>query len=692
VPVVVLDEPSEDLDAATERIVARLVRALAGSATVVMATHSARLVAAADRLIELVDGQVVRVQRQVPDGIAAAVECAVAADHIQPASPHAAVTGRGTFEPGAAAGWTLRGVIREAGAVAAVVRAALLAGVAGLAGLGLTVTSTWLISRAAEHPNVQALALAVVGVRAFAVGKALLRYLERLRAHDVALRLASGLRSRVFTALGARGRGAVALSAPDRGETLRRFVGDVDGIQDALVRGVVPAAGAAATAVGAVLVCTLLVPLAGLLLAAAVLFGGVAVPVWVRHRTVGETRGAELTGERDGRLTRLVDGLAELEAYGAATHAVEEIHAQDDAVASASRRVEFAGAVGTALGGIAEAAALAGVLFVGALAVASGGLAPVALAVLAACVLVAFETVGPLPTAAAAFSQARAGLCRVAALIAAAEVVPAPIDPLPAPSGALGLRSEHLTVWPAVSAPAALRDVAFELAPHTSLAVTGPSGCGKTSLLRAVLGLAPATGRLDVVGERTSQSGAPSEVGVALAGVGVSARPGVVAGSLQGDHVFDATLRDNLRVVAPEATDEDLDGVARSAGLLPVVRALPRGWSTPAGVDGALLSGGQRQRLLLARALLADPQVLLLDEPTAHLDAETEAAVLADLFAATTGRTVLLSTHRHAAARLADAELALGADGLPSASASSADPHRDPQSVPRKVLTVGPAE
>src|SRR5581483_10054615 len=171
--------------------------------------------------------------------------------------------------------------------------------------------------------------------------------------------------------------------------------------------------------------------------------------------------------------------------------------------------------------------------------------------------------------------------------------------------------------------------------------VVGPSGCGKSTLLAAAVRLLrPAAGRLDVTG---------SDGAVELAALPAAAVPPLVAGSLQGDHVFDATLRDNVRLVRPAATDDELDAVARRVGLLDEIRALPRGWSTPAGADGAALSGGQRQRLLLARALLADPAVLVLDEPTAHLDAATEQVVLDDLLGATAGRTVLMSTHRSVA-------------------------------------------
>jgi len=168
--------------------------------------------------------------------------------------------------------------------------------------------------------------------------------------------------------------------------------------------------------------------------------------------------------------------------------------------------------------------------------------------------------------------------------------------------------------------------------------VVGPSGCGKSTLLASVLRLLPVqAGTLDLEGDHGS---------VPLAGLAAADLPPLIAGSLQGDHVFDASLRDNVLVVRPAASDAELSEVAARAGLAAFVDSLPLGWATPAGADGAALSGGQRQRLLLARALLANPAILVLDEPTAHLDEATERAVLSDLLAGTRGMTVLMSTHR----------------------------------------------
>ena len=189
------------------------------------------------------------------------------------------------------------------------------------------------------------------------------------------------------------------------------------------------------------------------------------------------------------------------------------------------------------------------------------------------------------------------------------------------------------------------------LRPGMRIAVTGPSGTGKTTLLAAVLRQLPLRGgALLLRGPAGSAD---------LRDLPARDLPPLVAGSLQGDHVFDATLADNLRLGRPAADEAALDEVARRVGLLDLIRALPAGWSTPAGPDGASLSGGQRQRLLLARALLADPAILVLDEPTAHLDHETERLVMDDLFDATQGRTMLLSTHRGMAADRVDATVDL---------------------------------
>jgi ATP-binding cassette subfamily C protein CydCD len=502
----------------------------------------------------------------------------------------------------------------------------------------------------------------VVGVRTFAIGRAVLRYAERLVTHDGALRMLAALRGRVFAAL--RPLPPSVLGGYGRGDLLRRFVGDVDGAQEGLVRAIVPVSGAVAGGLGAVILAAAFVPLAGLSLALGLLLAGGLVPV-LAYRGAGS--GAPLVhiaGQRDRRSAALVDTLDELVAYGQSEREVAAVSAADAQLRTASRRAAFAAAGGTFGSGVAAALTMAAVIAAAAQAVHAGRLPVVDVGVLAVCVLTGFEAVAALPAAFVAWARCRAGLQRVAEVTEQAAPFAEPATPAVAPEGHLGLTARDVTLTPAVDAPAVLRRGDLDLEPGRRIALVGPSGCGKSTVLTAALRMLPVRrGSLAITG-----SGGAAD----LRELRAADVPPLIAGSLQGDHVFDATLRDNLRFVRPDASDTDLDAVALRVGLLADIRAMPRGWSTAAGPDGSALSGGQRQRLLVARALLADPQILILDEPTAHLDADTEQVVLDDLLDATAGRTVLLTTHRRlddgrvdGVLRLVDGELR--ADPMPVA-------------------------
>ncbi|HEV7204186.1 MAG TPA: thiol reductant ABC exporter subunit CydD [Jatrophihabitans sp.] len=649
-PVVLLDEPSEDLDRATEQVVASVISSFAGWATVVVATHSERLAAVADQRVRMAGGRVVAIEAQEP----VPVPESTAPEAVAPAEATIVSVPVRSVTP-----YRLRDLARESGAARRLIRAAALSALAALTGLGLTASSMWLISRAAQHPNVQALAVAVVGVRTFAIGRAALRYVERLVTHDGALQLLTNLRVRVFAAL--RPLSPTVLGGYGRGDLLRRFVGDVDGAQEGLVRAVVPMFGALACSLGAVTLAAALEPAAGVVLAAGLVVGGAVVPLAAFRGAGSATALVAAAGRRDRHSSALVDALDEVHAYGAAGRGIAEIAAADGEVARHARRPALVAAGGVLGSGATAAVTLSLVLAAAARAVVEGRLSGVEVGVLAVCVLTAFEAVATLPSALVAWSRCRAGLRRVAEVTAEGAGVPEPATPATVPPGPLGLTAADLELAPAPGAPPVLRHAALDLRPGTRLAVMGPSGCGKSTLLAAALRLLPVSdGSLALTG-----AGVAAELGDLPA----AAVPPVVAGSLQGDHVFDATLRDNLRVVKPEASDEDLDALAERVGLGELIVSLPDGWSTPAGPDGATLSGGQRQRLLLARALLADPEVLVLDEPTAHLDPETERRVLDDVLDATSGRTVLMTTHRRldddrvdATVQLADGALRPGRD------------------------------
>ena len=650
VPLVLLDEPTEDLDADTEAVVAAVISSLAGWATVLVVSHSAALRAVADRRLKLVEGRVEsdRLQRrsQFPARVLP----------VQPPPERAS-----TESPEAGAR-SLRALFGPPSRLARqLLPSALLSGAAGIAGLALTASSIWLISRASQHPNVQALEVAVVGVRTFALARALLRYFERLTMHGAALSILSGVRVRVFAAL--RPLVPAGVSRYGRGDLLRRFVADVDGIQEGLVRAVLPILGAAITSVAAIGLASALVPTAGLVLAAGAVLA-LLVPLGAR-RLAGDGRPmARLAGARDQAGNALLDGLAELVAYGADHAAVAEVNRLDRALVRASRRATLTAAGGAALAGGTAALTLPLTLAAGIAASSGGRVSPLAVGVLAACVLATFDGLSPLPAAFAAWARMRAGLSRVAEVLATPAPMPAALEPAPVPAGALGLQLAGADLAPAPGELALLHEVNLALDPGRRVALAGPSGSGKSTLLATTLRLLPL-----VRGELALVSDAGTAPVSAVAEADLVPK---VAGSLQGDHVFDTTLRENLRLVRPQARDHDLDAAAERAGLLEFVRKLPDGWSTVAGPDGANLSGGERQRLLLARALLADPEILILDEPTAHLDEATEQAVLADLLSGTAGRTVLFSTHRRLRPDQIDSVVAITATGTAETVAGSA--------------------
>ena len=634
VPIVLLDEPSEDLDPATEWVVAAVIHELRTWALVVLATHSEELAGIADQRVRLRNGRVTAIVTQQPTRLRA-----IPAAGLSTLGEHAPV--RPEAQP-AVSDFRLWDVVRAAGATGRLSMAALLAVLTVLSGLGLTAASMWLISRAAQHPNVQALAVAVVGVRSFAIGRALLRYGERLATHDAALRMLSALRVRIFATL--RGAPTTVAGSYRRGDLLRRFVADVDGAQEGLVRAAIPACGAAAGMVGGVALAAALAPGAGALLALGLVVGGLLVPL-AAHRVAANADGlVRAAGDRDRRASELLDAFDELFAYGAVPGVVAEVGAADAEVSRAARRPAIAAAAGMLGSGLVAALTMAGVLMAVAAARSSGQLSAVDVGVVVICVFVGFESVGGLPAAFVAWARCRAGLTRVADVTRRTTVLPEPAAHRLVPDADAGLRVRNLYLAPAPGERWVVCDGSFDLQPGRSITLVGPSGCGKSTLLGAVL-------RMADVGDGTVAITAAGEE-IALSEVRSADLPAVIAGSLQGDHVFDVSLRDNLRFVRPSATDQDLDDVARRVGLLADVRAMPDGWSSPAGPDGSALSGGQRQRLLVARALLADPSILVLDEPTAHLDGELERQVLADLTDATRGRTILMTSHR---ARTADA-------------------------------------
>jgi thiol reductant ABC exporter CydC subunit len=524
----------------------------------------------------------------------------------------------------------MRTVIRLLADARPVLPRLLLAAAAGTAasacGIGLMATAAWLIARAAQHPPVLELGVAVVAVRAFGISRGFARYAERLAGHDAALRVLSILRVRSFARLVPQ----VPAGALARGDALQRFASDVDAGQDLLVRVLLPYASALLAGAGAVALLVTILPAAAVVLAASLAVVCFGVPVAQRALARrAQARTAPLRAELTAGTVDLLHALPDLVAYGLADGRLDRLRATDRRLAAVHGRT----AAGVGLGGALVVAAGGACVWAALCLGVQRHLPAPALAVLVLTPLAVLDVVAGLPEAANRYGVGTGALRRVHAQVDRPDPVPEPTTPQPLPDGPYELAVSDVTAgW--VPAEPALAGVSLRLTPGRRIAVVGPSGCGKTTLASLLVRfLDPVRGRVTLNGVDLRD----------LAGDDVRR---VVALMDETAYCFDTTIEGNLRVGRPDATQAQLWDALSRARLADWVRGLPLGLSTPVGEHGSRLSGGQRRRLAFARVLLTDAPILVLDEPTEHLDEATAAALTADLLAATAGRSLVLITHR----------------------------------------------
>lgn len=512
--------------------------------------------------------------------------------------------------------------------------AAVVLGVLSLiSALALAGTSAWLITRASQMPPVLDLSVAAVAVRAFAISRAVLNYCGRLATHDVALRAAGSARSQIYRRL-AIGPAAAAVRFHS-GELVARVGADVDELADVVVRAVVPIAVAAVLGCAATVAIAAISLPAAIVLALCLLIAGYAAP-----RLAGRAAAAEETvarqhySERDIAAMIALEHAPELRVAGRLSSVIAESQrhqrAWAAAIDAATKSAAIAEAIPTAAIGVSVlGAAVAGIGI-------ANAVAPTTLAVLMLLPLSAFEATTPLPAAATQLTRSRIAAQRLLDLAGSdRHGAPQSDARTPVTGGPASLSAHVLTGHTGGSGSVR---VTLDIRPGDRLAVTGASGSGKTTLLMTLAGLLPA---LD--GE------------VALDGIGLGAFDeaelrSAVSFFAEDAHIFATTVRDNLLVARGDCADEDLVAALKVVGLGDWLANLSDGLSTVLIGGAQALSAGQRRRMLLARAAIAPAKVILLDEPTEHLDVVDSEVVLRDLLDPASRlmaaeKTVVVATH-----------------------------------------------
>jgi thiol reductant ABC exporter CydC subunit len=531
--------------------------------------------------------------------------------------------------------------------------AALLATLSLACGVGLLAVSAWLISRASEQPPILFLQVAIVAVRAFGIFRGVFRYAERLVGHDAAFRSLTTIRVGVYDRL--ERLSPAGLGAYRQGDLMARLVGDVDSSVDLIVRVVLPVISGLLAAGLAVTIGAAILPAAGLALLAMVVVVGVLSP----RLTGWIGAGAERTrADAEGHLTASVvtslSAAPELLAYGAVDTAVAGIAEEDARLTALDRRAAGASGLGGALSALATGLTVVACIALGVPAVGAGQVDGVWLATLVLMPLAIADVLSGLPAAALARARVTGAAQRIFAVIDAPDPVPArpdsahtPAGTAVAPAGQSGAATQSAARQPSVSLrelsaryprtePDALSEIDLDLAPGRRIALVGPSGSGKSTTAAVLLRL------LD------HRTGSYTLGGQDVRDIGEEGVRAVMAAVDQRAHLFDTTIEENLRLANRGASAEQLRAAVEGAQLDAWIDALPAGLATRVGAHGSAVSGGQAQRIALARVLVSDRPIVVLDEPGEHLDPAMADQVTAEALSSTTGRSVVLITHRMA--------------------------------------------
>lgn len=508
----------------------------------------------------------------------------------------------------------------------------LLAAAALGSGLGLMGVAGYLLSLTAlQDPTLPAIWVAIAAVRLFGLARPAFRYAEQYISHAVTFRVITLLRTWFYERLEPLAPARLQQMGIPRGDLLSRITGDVDTLENFFGRVVEPTLAALLTGLVAAGALAYLGDWrVGLLFFVGLGLAGLGVP-WLIHGLSREPGRAltRLRGDLNAALVDGIQGTGELLVYGGGEVYAQRVHALSQELSRLQERLAGIRGLGNGLLLLLTHGTVAGALL---LAIPTAD--PLLLATLALITLAAFEAVNPLPLAYQHLTVSLSAAGRLFDLVDAQPLVPAAGEDIAAVEGGLSLRVENLRFRYGPEEPWALDGVSFGLARGERVAIVGPSGAGKSSLFQILLRFWPYQEGAILLGDQPLESLSPDAV-----------RDGMAVVSQEG-YLFQSSMGDNLRLARPRAPQAELERAVEAARLGPFLASLPQGYDSLPGERGQQISGGEAQRLAIARAVLRDAPLLLLDEPTANLDPVTEAGVMETLHGIMTGRTTLLITHR----------------------------------------------
>jgi ATP-binding cassette subfamily C protein CydCD len=683
--LVILDEATANLDPATEALVTESLARLLQGRTALVIAHRLSTVARLDRILVLDEGRIVQqgshgelaqapglyrnllgAWASLPEGPQVTIPTQPETSLVSKPLPASAdLPYEAALAPSHTSWQAFRRLLSLAAPIKGWIALSALIGMATVfSGIGLMGASAYIISAAALKPSIADLQVAIVAVRFFGIARGLFRYLERTTSHQATFRLLARLRLWFYTAL--EPLAPARLLRYRSGDLLARMQQDIESLENFYVRALAPPLVAAGIALGMAFFLWRFDPrlALGVLLLQAI--AGLGLPLLVRRLSAAP--GRELVLQRaalDAALVDAVQGMPDLLAAGQRDAYLARLDASGQSLVGAQRRLAALNALQNASLGLLASLALWLVLLLAIPLVSSGAIPGVYLAVLALVALTSFEAFAPLPlTAASLESNLQAARRLVEIVDAYPEVIDAP-DPLSLKLPALapeigetaapllevrGLRFRYPSSWgfPASASlseadvqiarnpefEVALDGLDFSLRPGEALAIVGPSGAGKSTLVSLLLRFWEyRQGEILFDGvdlRRYTQEDLRRAIGVVA----------------QTTYLFSASVRENLLLARPGASQEEVVKAARSAQIQERIESLPQGYETWIGEQGVRLSAGECQRLAIARALLKEAPLLVLDEPTANLDALTEHQLLEALQGLMAGRAILLLTHR----------------------------------------------